>query len=82
MYHDHGTGGLKLILSFALMINMSMLVGLTQGDAAKSAFGKLRQMQQASAEIKKHEAEMRRIEWQLHHVDQLADARDIDSSVQ
>lgn len=82
MHNDFGLGGFKLILSLAFMINTSMLIGLTQGDAAKSAIQNLRQVQQAASEIKKHEQEMRHAEWQLRHIDQIADARDLDSSIQ
>lgn len=73
--YSPGFGGLRMALSFAMMINVSMLIGLTQGDTARDALNGLRTIKYAAAEIKQHEPEMRRFEWQMRNLDKITSGK-------
>ncbi|TAH32338.1 MAG: hypothetical protein EYC62_09405 [Alphaproteobacteria bacterium] len=72
MYYDYGFGSWKLALSLAMMINISMLVGLTQRDSMFELFSDLRTIRKAAVEIKKHEPDAIRWHNELANVDKIA----------
>ncbi len=74
MYYEYGFGSWKLALSLAMMINISMLVGLTQRDSMHELFSDMRTIRKAAVEIKKHEAEVNHWQQQMANFNELADA--------
>lgn len=56
---------MKFILSLALMINMSMLVGLTQKSAAQTAVENIRSARQAATQLQSALPELRQAERQI-----------------
>lgn len=67
--YDSSFGSMKVALSLAMMINISMLVGLTQRDNAHELLGDIRTMRKAAAEIKKYDPELQRWEREMRNVD-------------
>ncbi len=69
MHDMPGSGALKFALSLGMMINMSLLLGLTQKDMGDQIMDNIRTIHKSAAIIKKNESFVKSAYKQLAEID-------------